>query len=52
MDEVLQILQDRALFAGILLALDETLPKHITDTLLQSDQYVKAVARAKELLNG
>lgn len=49
---VQQLFEDRALFAGILLALNEALPKHIVETLNQSKNYVEAIERAEELLNG
>ncbi len=50
--DVVQLVEDRALFAGVLLALNEALPKHIVETLNQSKDYVKAIERAEELLNG
>lgn len=50
--DVVQLVQDRALFAGVLLALNEALPKQIVETLKQSKDYTKAIERAEELLNG
>lgn len=50
--DVFQLIEDRALFAGALLALNKTLPKHIVETLKQSKNYTEAVERAEELLNG
>lgn len=51
-DDVVQLFEDRALFAGALLALNKALPKHIVETLKQSKSYTKAIERAEELLNG
>lgn len=50
--DVFQLIEDRALFAGALLALNKTLPKYIVETLKQSKNYTEAVERAEELLNG
>ena len=38
-DDVVQLFEDRALFAGALLALNKALPKHIVETLKQSKSY-------------
>ena len=39
-------------YRGRTVKVNEALPKHIVETLNQSKDYVKAVERAEELLNG